>query len=140
MLAINATQVRKDWSAVADTAIREKPQFIKKTRDYMMLSNIDTINSILSAYSFHAALFVEDNGSITISLDEIDLIENAPDEEKAIAKLAAAILEYSEDYYSDFAYWARGNRKTHLPYVLKALISNDIVKIGGAIECRHGGI
>ena len=138
MLALNATQVRTEWSSVMDTVVREKPQFIKRTRDYMLLSNMDTLESLLAAYSFHATVFVEENGSVTMTLDEIDLAENDVDEHSAKQKLAAAILDYATDYYNDFAYWARGNRKEHLPYVFKALILDDAEQIGGLIECRHG--
>jgi len=138
MLAMNATQVRNEWSAVVDAVIREKPQFIKRTRDYMLLSNVDTLERLLVAYSFHAAVFVEEDDSVTMSLDEIDLTENGEDERSARLKMANAILEYALDYYNDFAYWARGNREAHLPYVFKALILNDVEKIGGLIECRPG--
>jgi len=140
MLAINATQVRNEWSAVVDAVIREKPQFIKRTRDFMFLTDVNLLWELLSAYTFHAAVFNENNGSITISLDEIDLVENGENEQEALRKLAAAILEYSEDYYNDYSYWSRGNRKAHKPYVFKALILNDVNKIGGLIECRHGKI
>jgi len=138
MLAINATKARNEWSSLVDSVVREKPAFIKKTRDYLFLSDMNVFESILSAYSFHAETFVEDDGSVTISLDEIDLAENAPDIPAAVSKLANAILEYSEDYYKEFAYWSRGNRKTHIPYVFKALILNDTGKIGALIKCRHG--
>ena len=138
MFAMNATQARNEWSTVVDTVIREKPQFIKRTRDYMMLSNMDTLEELLAIYSFHAEVFFEDDGSVTISLDEIDLVENGVDEHEAHLKLAKAILEYAEDYYKEFAYWSRGSRKAHIPYVFKALIINDVEKIGGLIECRHG--
>ena len=140
MIAMNATQVRNEWSMVLDGVIRDKPKFIKRTRDYMLLSGLDDVENILSAYSFHAGVFAEADGSVTISLDEIDLAENDIDERGALRKLAAAILEYSQDYYNDFAYWSRGSRKSHLPYVLKALILNDVDKIGGLIKCRHGEI
>ena len=138
MFAISATQVRNEWSAVVDSVIREKPRFIKRTRDYMFLTDIDILENLLSAYMFHAQVFTEDDGSVTISLDEIDLVENAADKQSALNKLAAAILEYSEDYYNDFAYWARGDRKSHIPYVFKSLIANDSQKIGGYIQCRPG--
>jgi len=138
MLTINATDARNTWSTIVDSVIREKPKFIKRTRDYMMLSDIRLIEDILSAYSFTATIFTEDNGSITLSLNEIDLVENGADIEDATTKLAAGILEYAEDFYSDFTYWANGDRKTHIPYVIKALIINDIKKIGGLIQCRHG--
>ena len=41
MLTLNATDVRKEWSTVIDNTIREKPQFIRRTRDYMMLADIE---------------------------------------------------------------------------------------------------
>jgi len=138
MLAINATKARNEWSSVVESVIREKPAFIKKTRDYLFLSDMDILEKILSAYSYHARILPEDDGTVTLSLDEIGLTENAPDLSGAISALAGAILEYSEDYYKEFAYWSRGNGKSHIPYVLKALILNDINKIGDLIECRHG--
>ena len=140
MLAINATKARNEWSTLVESVIREKPTFIKKTRDYLFLSDINVLESILSAYSFHAETLHEDDGSVTISLDEIDLVENATDLPGAIHKLACAILEYSEDYYGEFTYWSRGDRKSHIPYVFKALILNDAGKIGALIKCRHGKI
>jgi len=138
MLAISATKARNEWSTVVDTTIREKPQFIKRTRDQMFLADINLLLELLSIYTFSAKVYEEDNGTITISLNEIDLVENGKDKQDALNKLAASILEYAEDYYNDFQYWARGNRSAHKPYVFKALILNDIEKIGGLIECHHG--
>ena len=140
MNAINAAQVRNEWSLVSASVIREKPAFIKETRDYMLLSAVDTVEEMLTAYNFTADVFVEEDGSITLSLHEIDLIENADNEHDAVKKLACAILEYSEDFYNDFAYWARGARRSHIPYVFKALILNNTEKIGGLIKCRRGKI
>jgi len=138
MLALNATQVRNEWSTVLDSVIRDKPKFIKRTRDYLLLADLATVEQLLEPYIFTTEELVEDDGSITLSLDQIDLVENGKDRQEATKKMAAALLEYAEDYYTDFAYWARGDRKTHIPYVLKALIINDIDKIGEQLQCRHG--
>jgi len=138
MLAINATKVRNEWSSVVESVIREKPAFIKKTRDYLFLSDMNILEKILSAYSFNARILTENDGTVTLSLDEIGLAENAPDLSGAVSALAGAILEYSEGYYKEFSYWSRGSGKSHIPYVLKALILNDIKKIGDLIKCRHG--
>ena len=140
MHTINATTARNEWSSLVESVIREKPAFIKRTRDYLFLSDMNVLENILSAYSFHAETLIEDDGSVTISLDEIDLVENAPDMQSAISRLASAILEYSEDYYNEFAYWSRGNRKLHIPYVFKALILGNVDKIEGSIKCRRGKI
>jgi len=139
MVAINATDVRNEWSAVVDSVIREKPRFIKRTRDYMFLSDINVIKDLLSVYTFTAKQFTEDDGSVTLSLDQIDLVENGTDEQDAKIKLAKAIIEYSEDFYSDFNLWASApNRKPHIPYVIKSLVISDPSAIGGMIQCRHG--
>ena len=138
MVAINATTARNEWSSLVESVIREKPAIIKRTRDYLFFSNMNVLENILAAYSFNATTLIEDDGSVTISLDELDLVENGSDLPDAITKLAKAILEYSEDYYNEFAYWSRGDRKTHVPYVFKALLLSDVDKIGGLIKCRRG--
>ncbi len=139
MLTMNATDVRKNWSEVADSVIRTRPQFIKRTRDYMMLSNCELIESLLAAYDFTANKYVEEDGSITLSLNELDLIENAPTEEKVKKLLAESILDYAVEFYNEFSLWSVApNRKSHVPYVLKALIIDDVQKIEECIVCRAG--
>ena len=139
MLTMNATDVRKNWSEVSDTVIRTRPQFIKRTRDYMMLSNIEFLESILTAYTYTAIELSEEDGSITLSLNEIDLVENAPTLNEAKHQLAEAILEYSTDYYNEFNLWSSApNRKEHIPYVFKALIMDDVKKIEECILCQTG--
>ena len=138
MQTIHATKARKEWSATLDIVAREKPIIIKRTRDSMFLSDIGVLSLLLEQYVFHANTITENDGSITLSLDEIDLVENASTEKEAVEKMAYSILEYSMDFYSDFSFWARGNRKAHVPYVFKALILNNASEIGGLIQCRHG--
>jgi len=139
MLAMNATDVRNDWSSIVDSVVREKPKFIKRTRDYMFLSNLEVLEGLLALYTFNAEIFAEEDGSVTLSLFEIDLIENGKDEQEARLNLAKSILEYSEDYYKEFSFWSSApNRKPHVPYVFKSLILNDIEKIGELIECHLG--
>ena len=139
MLTINATDVRKNWSEISENAIREKPQFIKKTRDYMMLSSMEFVNELLSDYAFSAVKYKEKDGSITLSLNELDLVENAATEEEAVSALSEAILEYAVDFYKEFNLWSSApNRKKEIPYVFKALILDDAKKIGECIKCRVG--
>jgi len=139
MMTLKATDVRKEWSSVLDSAIRNKPQFIKRTRDYVVLSDIETFKDLLEPYKFSAKKYTEDDGSITLSLNEIDLIENGKTEEEAKNKLASAIIEYSEEFYNEYDYWKNApNRKEHIPFVLKSLIIDDTDKIMELIECQDG--
>jgi hypothetical protein len=139
MLLMNATDVRRDWSEVIDEVVRDKPKFIKRTRDCIMLTNISLFENLLNVYNFTADKFIEDDGSVTLSLNQIDLIENGKDEQEARQLLAKSILEYAEDYYKDFSlYSSSPNRKAHVPYVLKALICDDVYKIGDLVQCHAG--
>ena len=94
METVNATEVRKHWSTSLDTVSRTKPLFVKRTRDTFMLSDLKTLQNILSAYEFNAHIFTEDDGSYTISLEELDLLESAETKEDAIAAMKLAIYEY----------------------------------------------
>ena len=140
MLAIKATDARKDWSGVIDGVIREKPTFIKRTRDRIWLSNLDTMAEILEAYHFTADCFIEDDNSVTLSLNEIDLVENSKTKEEAKILLGRSIMEYAEEYYTNYALYSKApNRKSHIPYVFKALITDDAQKLGESIViCQNG--
>lgn len=139
MLMEKATDVRKEWSSICDSVIHDKPKFIKRTRDKMWFSSLDTMAEILEAYLFTAKRFVEEDGSVTLSLNEIDLIENASNESSARHALGSSILEYAMEYYNDYAFYSRSpNRKGHVPYIFKALIMDDPQKIGESILCQDG--
>ena len=59
---MNATDVRKDWSTVVDTTVRVKPQFFKRTRDYVFLSDLHFMEELLAGYSYSAFRMDEDDG------------------------------------------------------------------------------
>ena len=136
MYAINATDVRRYWSAVVENAIREKPQFIKRTRDFLVLTDVKLMENLLSAYSFTAGKTLEKDGSVTLKLNELDLSENAQTEAEAKNLLGKSILAYAEEYYNQFAVLSTApDKKAHVPYVLKALMIDDAEMIGASIEC-----
>ena len=130
MLMEQATTVRKEWSAVCDSVIHEKPKFIKRTRDKMWFSNLETISEILEAYYFTATRYIEGDNSVTLSLNEIDLVENGKDEQEARLNMGRAILEYALDYYNEYEMYSHSpNRKKHIPYIFKALIIDNPERI-----------
>ena len=139
MLVEQATTVRKEWSAVCDSVIHEKPKFIKRTRDKMWFSNLETISEILEVYHFTTLKYIEDDNTITLSLNEIDLIENGRNEQEARLNMGKAILDYALEYYNEYQMYSRSpNRKKHIPYIFKALIIDDPEKIGDMLQCQDG--
>ena len=138
MFTLNATNVRKEWSSVVDSVIREKPKFIKRTHDYMFLSDFTVLENLLKAYTFSATAYTESDSSVTLSLQEIDLAENGKDLADTKLKLAGSILNYAEDFYHDFEFWSSApNRKGHIPYVIKALMIGDAEKIGESLKIKE---
>lgn len=139
ILTAKATDVRKEWSTICDSVIHDKPKFIKRTRDRMWFSSLDTLTEILKVYSFTAKKFIESDGSVTLSLNEIDLVENGVDEVAARLALGNAILNYSFDYYKEYSFYSHSpNRKAHVPYIFKALIMDNPELIGEIIICQDG--
>lgn len=139
MQTISATDARKEWSTVIDTVVRERPQVITRTHDSMWFSTLETMKDILDGYQFTADKYVEPDMTITLSMRELDIIEHGATEEEAKIRLAKAVLEYAEDFYDDFAYWSKAkNRKSHVPYVFKALIAGDEVTLEREIICQDG--
>lgn len=139
MIMEQATTVRKEWSTVCDSVIHDKPKFIKRTRDKMWFSNLETMSEILQAYQFTAIRYIEDNGTITLSLNEMDLVENGTSEQEVRLNLGKSILEYSLDYYNEYETYSHSpNRKKHIPYIFKALIIDDPQKIGDMLQCQDG--
>jgi hypothetical protein len=83
--------------------------------------------------------YIEDDGSITLSLNEIDLVENGKDEQEARLNMGRAILEYALDYYNEYEMYSHSpNRKKHIPYIFKALIIDNPERIGDMLQCQDG--
>lgn len=80
--------------------------------------------------SLKANYFIESDGSVTATLNGFDLVINAIDKSTADIELAKELLDYAEDYFSDFQlYYSSVNRKNHFPYILRVLLSKDIDEI-----------
>ena len=131
-----ATTVRKEWSSVCDSVVRERPCFIKRTHDKIVLSSYETMMQLLKDYRFSATKLVESDGSVSLALAEMDLVVNGETIEIAKREMGAAILEYAEEYYENYyEYTHAPNRKDHLPYVMKALLINEADTIGEELVC-----
>ena len=141
MFTLNATEVRKDWGGFIDSLVREKPKFIKRSRDFVFASSLDMMTEMLKAYTFSANVFKEEDNSITMSLNEIDIVANGENFDKALNILTDDLIEYANDYYKDFDYWfSAPNRKVHLPYVINVLVKDDKERVKSIIKCQDGKI
>ncbi len=139
MQPMYSSEVRKEWSAVLDRVIREKPVFIQRTRDRAVLCSAETLWRLAEAQPLVADCFTEADGTITLSLRGVDLAANGETLPAARAALARDLQEYAEEYYREFALYSRApNRRDHLPYVLLALAAPSARALEEAIVCQNG--
>ncbi|MEG6512399.1 hypothetical protein V6C32_10795 [Desulforamulus ruminis] len=132
---LNATDVRKDWGRFIDTVVREKPQMVKRNRDYFISFSLQQARLLLKDYHFNAQFTEEDDGSVTATLGDFDFVVNEKDQEAAIKALAEELVEYAKEYYDDFQlYFYSLNRQSHFPYVVAVLMEEDLDGVIGLIH------
>ncbi len=135
MQTINATEVRKEFSLFIDTVVREKPVVIKRNRDHVLSISLEHTVNLLADYRLHMNVFQEEDGSITVTLNELDLIINTMNKGEFKNLMAQEILDYAEDYFEQFnLYYNSPNRQKHFPYVLKAILANNLEEVAGFID------
>ena len=61
----SASEVRKEWSRTIDTALRERPVFIQRTRDNLVLMDLATLRIIFRRIRFNLTFHTEKDGSVT---------------------------------------------------------------------------
>ena len=138
MQALNATDVRRNWSCECDK-VRIRPSFIRRTHDNMFLSSADNMLNILSNVIYLYDIYKEDDDSYTVSLVDLDLAENGKSKDVALSAIASAIYDYAEEYYDNYELYSKAtNRQYHLPYITKALLLGSEDRIREELICRNG--
>jgi len=139
MLAVNATDVRKDFGRYIDEIVRVKPIFIKRSRDYFMGISLNMATELVKDVVFTADKYIEDDYSVTLSLHDFDIVMNDSDESSALDSLIEDLKEYALEFYEDIEYWSSDiNRRKQLPKILKILLTNDNEELKESIICQVG--
>ncbi len=119
---ISSTEVRKNWSEVIDTVVRKKPVFIKRNRDVLTFLSLEQLDIILDFFVLNMNIYLEEDGSYTASIDEIDLAGNARTQDEVIELICDDLIEYADEYMENFdLYYHSSNRKSHFPYIYKVI-------------------
>ncbi|SKC89472.1 hypothetical protein [Maledivibacter halophilus] len=139
MIAINATDMRKNFGGYIDEIVRTKPIFVKRSRDYFMGISIEMAIELVKDVTFIVNKYIEEDNSVTLALEDFDLIVNEEDEEKAIDSLVKDLREYSIEYYQDIEFWSSDlNRKKQMKSILKVLLIEDDNKLKESFICQVG--
>ncbi|MDD3898513.1 MAG: hypothetical protein PHE82_06175 [Syntrophomonadaceae bacterium] len=126
MQTLSASEVRSKFSEFVDTVVRKHPVAFSRRRDNIVALSQEQLDALLTDYEFNVQFFNEENGSITASLEEIDLVANASTREEVVYELAEQLKEYAEDYLQDFQLlYNSPNRRKHYPYVLRVAVQEN---------------
>jgi len=126
---LKASDVRREWSRFIDEVKWVKPALVKRNRDIVSVLSLDLLEFILEEYKLTVEVKKEADGSYTGFLNEIDLMVNTDDIESLELEMANELLEYSEEYMNEFAfYFGSPNRKNHFPYVYRAILASDDIE------------
>lgn len=134
MLAVSATEVRREWGGYIDTIVREKPIFVKRSRDYFACMNIDTLRELTKNITFELEFDYEETGEAIATLKGYDFVSIGRTEEEAVRNLIGDFREYVKDYFDEIEVWSRDkHRAGQIVELLKVCVSTDEELIGSFI-------
>ena len=123
---LSATDVRKNWSQFNDDVVREGPRFVRRNRDEWVALSSEHLEAAFDHLEINSTLFIENDKSYTMSVNDLDITENAESLEEVLDLVADALVDYAQEYMDSFQmYFNSPNRRKHLPYVLKLIAQPD---------------
>ncbi len=136
----SATEVRKNFSECIDLAVHERPLFVSRTRDGVVLIGERFFGDLLETATIHCTFEEESDDGYVLTNEEItDIIAFGKTKPEAMHDLAEQLLEYAAEYYENYNLYSRSpNRKAHIPYVLRILTLAEPNAVEGMFVCRDG--
>ena len=136
----SSTEIRNNFSLTIDKAVHERPQFIKRTHDKVVLISDEYLYVILDQFRIDCNVKKEKDGTFILTNEIIDdIIATGNSLEKAKEDLSNQLLDYAREYYESFDLYSKApNRKKHLAYVMKILMLGDPVLVEGILVCQDG--
>lgn len=123
------TEARNSLTSVIDRVQDLFPVVIKprkQSESHTLLLNETLVRQILQNFKFRIAVYQEDDGSVTLGMDDLELYVNGDCEEHAIDQLVEDLLTYAKQYMENPSrYFSAPNRRHHFPYLLKVLLCNN---------------
>jgi len=129
---INLTEARKGFSSLYDQVFNTfKPTIINRK----LVLRVDLQKMLLSHFSLKPEIITEDDNSVTLALDQLELYVNGNTLEKAIEILINDLKFYAQDYIQRSQLFLHApNRRSHFPYILRVLLCNNDEEIRSLLE------
>ena len=122
------TDARNQFSTLYDSVFNSfNPTIIKrKQTEQVALLRVDLLKMVLNDYKLYPEVIQEDDGSITLALDSLEIYANNSTLDLAAKDLIEDLKIYAQDYIDrSQLFFHAPNRKLHFPYVLKVLLCDN---------------
>ncbi len=122
------TEARNQFSTLYDSVFNSfNPTIIKrKQTEQVALLRVDLLKMILADYKLNPEIIKEDDGSITLALDSLEMYANNSTLDLAASDLVEDLKLYAQDYMDRSQLFLQApNRKSHFPYVLKVMLCDN---------------
>lgn len=126
------TEARNQFSTLYDSVFNSfNPTIVKrKQTEQVALLRVDLLKMVLADYKLNPEIIKEDDGSITLALDSLEMYANNSTLDLAACDLVEDLKIYSQDYMDRSQLFLQApNRKSHFPYVLKVLLCDSDTEI-----------
>lgn len=134
---INFTNARKTFTDIYDSVWhRHLPVIINRHQnEEVLLLRRELQQEILKAYSLKPEILPEEDGSVTVALNELEIAVNGPNVDEAINELVRELKVYAQDYLDRLQLFLNApNRKGHFPYILRVLLCDSDQEIKSLLE------
>lgn len=122
------TEARNQFSTLYDSVFNSfSPAIIKrKQSEQVALLRVDLLKMLLNDYKLNPEIIHEDDSSITLALDSLEMYANNSTIDLAAKDLVEDLRFYAQDYLERSQLFLNStNRKSHFPYVLKILLCDN---------------
>ena len=131
------TDARKNFTTMYNEVFNSyKPMIIKrKQTEEVLLLRTDLQKMLLSNFTLKPEILHENDGSITLALDTLEIFVNGETLEKAFLELVQDLKYYAQDYVDrSHLFLNAPNRRPHFPYVLRILLCKNDEEIRSLLE------
>lgn len=131
------TDARKDFSSLYSQVYNTfKPALIiRNQREEVLILRTDLQKLLLSKFSLKPEVLPEENGSVTLALNELEIYSNAETLEDAINELIDELKFYAQDYIERSQLFLNApDRRRHFPYILRILLAENDEEIRNLLE------
>ncbi len=134
------TEARNQFSALYDSVFNTfSPAIVKrKQTEQVAMLRVDLLKMVLADYSLKPEIINEEDGSITLALDSLELYSNNDTLDLATNDLIEDLKIYAQDYMQRSQLFLNApNRRSHFPYILRVLLCDNDQEIRELISLLY---